>query len=198
VADLQEAIAREFVLLKVSDQVLFTGYYEPVFRASRVRTEQFRYPLYRLPPDFDRWARPHPTRAELETRDWLKGLEIAWLADPFEAFLVHVQGSARLDLGQGQVLTVGYAGKTDRPYTSVGRELVRDGKMKLEEVTLQSLQAYFRQHPHELSPTCTAIRALCFSVKPMVNLPLAVWESPLQQSALLPRTNPYFPQGRSL
>jgi membrane-bound lytic murein transglycosylase A len=152
VADLQEAIAREFVLLKVSDQVLFTGYYEPVFRASRVRTEQFRYPLYRLPPDFDRWARPHPTRAELETRDWLKGLEIAWLADPFEAFLVHVQGSARLDLGQGQVLTVGYAGKTDRPYTSVGRELVRDGKMKLEEVTLQSLQAYFRQHPHELIP----------------------------------------------
>ncbi len=151
-AALQTAIAREFVLLKVSDQVLFTGYYEPVFRASRVRTGQFRYPLYRLPPDFGSWAKPHPPRAELERGDRLRGLEIAWLADPFEAFLVHVQGSARLDLGNGQVLTVGYAGKTDHPYTSVGRELVKDGKMKLEEVTLQSLRAYFRQHPQELIP----------------------------------------------
>jgi membrane-bound lytic murein transglycosylase A len=150
--ELQEAIAREFVLLKVSDRVLFTGYYEPVFRASRVRTGQFRYAVYRLPPDFHRWSKPHPTRAELERSDRLKGLEIAWLADPFEAFLVQVQGSARLDLGNGQVLTVGYAGKTDQPYTSVGRELVKDGKMKLEEVTLQSLQAYFRQHPQELIP----------------------------------------------
>ncbi len=151
-AELQTAIAREFVLLKVSDQVLFTGYYEPVFRASRVPTAQFRYPLYRLPPDFAGWTKPHPPRAELERGDRLRGLEIAWLADPFEAFLVHVQGSARLDLGNGQVLTVGYAGKTDRPYTSVGRELVKDGKMKLEEVTLQSLRAYFRQHPQELIP----------------------------------------------
>ncbi len=150
--ELQGAIAREFVLLKVSDRVLFTGYYEPVFRASRVRTGQFRYPLYRLPPDFGSWSKPHPTRAELERGDRLKGLEIAWLADPFEAFLVQVQGSARLDLGNGQVLTVGYAGKTDHPYTSVGRELVKDGKMKLEEVTLQSLRAYFRQHPQELIP----------------------------------------------
>jgi len=150
--ELQGAIAREFVLLKVSDRVLFTGYYEPVFRASRTRTGQFRYPLYRLPPDFGSWAKPHPTRAELERGDRLQGLEIAWLADPFEAFLVQVQGSARLDLGNGQVLTVGYAGKTDHPYTSVGRELVKDGKMKLEEVTLQSLRAYFRQHPQELIP----------------------------------------------
>lgn len=152
VRELQQHLAREFVLLKVSDRVLFTGYYEPVFRASRVRTAEFAYPLYRLPPDFASWAKPHPTRAELETGDRLRGLEIAWLADPFTAFLVHVQGSARLDLGNGQVLTVGFAGRTDHPYTSVGRELVKDGKMRLEEVTLQRLQAYFQEHPQDLIP----------------------------------------------
>jgi membrane-bound lytic murein transglycosylase A len=150
--ELQGTIAREFVLFKVSDRVLFTGYYEPVFEARTAPDDKFRYPLYRVPPNFASWRKPHPTRAELEMGDQLKGLEIAWLADPFEAFLVQVQGSARLDLGNGQVLTVGYGAKTDHPYSSVGRELVKDGKMKLEEVTLQSLRAYFRRHPQDLIP----------------------------------------------
>lgn len=151
-AQLQQALSQEFILYRVPQKVLFTGYYEPVFRASPSRTSVYRFPLYRLPPDFQSWRSPHPTRAELENGQRLKGLELVWLSDAFEAFLVHVQGSARLDLGNGQTLTVGYAGKTEHPYTSIGRELVKDGKMRLEDVTLQSLQAYFRKHPQELIP----------------------------------------------
>ncbi|NJK28019.1 MAG: murein transglycosylase, partial [Coleofasciculaceae cyanobacterium SM2_3_26] len=112
--------------------------------------------LYRLPPDFDRWTTPHPTRAELEGRDGkglaspLAGLELFWLRDRLEAFLVHVQGSARLELPDGAIASVGYAGKTDRPYTSIGMELVRDGILERSGLTLPAVLAYLRATPTAL------------------------------------------------
>jgi len=136
--------------------VHFTGYFEPVYAASRTPTEEYRYPLYGLPANFQQWASPHPTRAQLEGIDGegenspLTGLEIAWLRDRLEAFLIHVQGSARLQLQNGSTLSVGYAGKTDYPYTSIGGELIRDGILKREELSLPRLIAYFRQHPEQL------------------------------------------------
>jgi membrane-bound lytic murein transglycosylase A len=153
--DLQQAVNREFDLYKSVGRdgnggVQFTGYYEAVYKASRTRTEEFKYPLYKLPADFPQWRKPHPTRAMLEGSRRMAGLEIAWLSDRFQAFLVHVQGSARLELPDGNLLTVGYAGKTAQPYRSVGAELVRDGKMRLEDVTLQTLMAYFQTNPQDL------------------------------------------------
>ncbi len=153
--DLQQAVNREFDLYQSvgrdgNGTMQFTGYYEAVYKASRKRTGEFQYPLYRLPPDFDQWRSPHPTRAMLEGSQQMSGLEIAWLSDRFQAFLVHVQGSARLELPDGDLLTVGYAGKTDQPYRSVGAEIVRDGKMRLEDVTLQTLIEYFKNNPQDL------------------------------------------------
>jgi membrane-bound lytic murein transglycosylase A len=153
--DLQQAVNREFDLYKSvgrdgNGSVQFTGYYEAVYKASRTRTAEFKYPLYQLPADFKQWRTPHPTRAMLEGSRRMAGLEIAWLSDRFQAFLVHVQGSARLELPDGNLLTVGYAGKTAQPYRSVGAELVRDGKMRLEDVTLQTLMAYFQTNPQDL------------------------------------------------
>ena len=152
--DLQQAVNREFDLYQSVGRdrkgtVQFTGYYEAVYKASRTRTDEFQYPLYKLPSDFAQWRSPHPTRAMLEGSKQLAGSEIAWLSDRFQAFLVHVQGSARLQLKGGEVLTVGYAGKTDQPYRSVGAELVRDGKIRLEDVDLQALIDYFRANPQE-------------------------------------------------
>jgi membrane-bound lytic murein transglycosylase A len=152
---LKASVIREFdfyksVGLDRQGTVHFTGYYEAVYEASRTRTEKFKYPLYALPNNFYAWSKPHPTRKQLETGNRLKGLEIAWLSDRFQAFLVHVQGSARLILADKSIMTVGFAAKTDRPYSSVGRHLVNDGKMKLEDVTLQSLMAYFDRYPNQL------------------------------------------------
>lgn len=135
--------------------VHFTGYFEPIHRASRVPTDEFRYPLYRLPADFKQWPTPHPTRTQLEGTDGLptsalRGLEIAWLPNRLEAYLVQVQGSARLQLTDGSTMSVGYAGRTDYPYISIGRELVEAGKIPEAELTLDQVVAYFQQHPAEL------------------------------------------------
>ena len=162
-AQLQAAVEREFVFYRAvgTDErgtVHFTGYFEPVYVASRTPTAEYRYPLYRKPANFDHWSKPHPTRAQLEGEDGLlgrksplSGYELVWLRDRLEAFLVHVQGSARLRLTDGRTMTVGYGGNTNYPYTSIGRELVNEGIFSLEELTLPRLIDYLQANPQQLN-----------------------------------------------
>ena len=160
-AQLQAAVNREFAFYKSAGSdnqgtVQFTGYFEPVYAASRKPTAEYRYPLYRVPPDFESWQKPHPTRAQLEgedglgTKSLLKGRELVWLRDRLEAYLVQVQGSARLQLPDGKLMSIGVAGKTNYPYVSIGKELVNDGKFPLERLTLPVVIDYFRKNPAEL------------------------------------------------
>jgi membrane-bound lytic murein transglycosylase A len=162
-AALQAAVRQEFAFFQAVGKdnaggVSFTGYYEAVYTASPVRTTTYRYPLYRLPADFQQWPQPHPSRLQLEGADGLqggqgrlRGLELVWLRDRLEAFLVHIQGSARLQLTNGRLMTVGYAGKTNYPYTSIGQELIRDGKVEREGLTLPKVLQYFQQNPREMN-----------------------------------------------
>ena len=204
-AELQAAVEREFALYQAAGQddkgtVHFTGYFEPVYAASQVPTEEFRYPLYRLPTDFEQWSKPHPTRAELVGKDGLLGKEspiagneLVWLRDRFKAFLVHVQGSATLRLRDGSTMTVGYAGKTDYPYTSIGGELVEDGKLPREGLTLQTLIDYFRDHPSELDQYLPRNQSFVFfreihKAHPIgsLNLPVTAERSIATDKSLMP------------
>lgn len=161
-AELQAAVLEEFDLYQSigSDgrgTVSFTGYFQPLYRASRTPTSEYRYPLYRLPPQLDQWQSPHPTRLQLEGEDGLQGdrgllqgLELVWLRDRLEAYLVQVQGSAQLQLTDGSIVSVGYAGRTDYPYTSIGRELVNDGKIPEAELSLPRVMQHFQVRPQDL------------------------------------------------
>lgn len=160
--ELQAAIQREFVLYQSvgndgEGTVDFTGYFEPTYTASRTPTAEYRYPLYRRPSNLEQWPLPHPTRIELEGLDGLqgsqgllRGLELVWLRDRLEAFLIQVQGSARLQLPDGDIFTVGYAGRTEYAYTSIGRELVNDHKFRQEDLSLPTLIRFFQQNPDQL------------------------------------------------
>jgi membrane-bound lytic murein transglycosylase A len=171
-AELQAAVRREFDFYQSSGrngrgEVLFTAYYEPIYFASRVPTAEFRYPLYRLPPNFAKMR--HLTRWQLEGKDGLlgeksqlRGLEIVWLRDRLEALLVQIQGSARLVLPDGKMMTLGYAGKTNHPYISLGKELAKDGKLPLSGLTLPVMIDYFRRHPEELSNYIPRVRGFVF------------------------------------
>jgi membrane-bound lytic murein transglycosylase A len=159
---LSAAIRREFDVYQSVGKdnqgtVDFTGYFEATYRASRTPTAEYRYPIYRMPANFASWPKPHPTRIQLEGKDGLqgsrgalRGQELVWLRDRLEAYLVQVQGSARLMLTDGKVMTIGVAGKTDYPYASIGKELVKAGKVRQEDLSLPFLMQYFQTYPAEL------------------------------------------------
>lgn len=160
---LQSAIEKEFVYYQSIGKdsqgtVLFTAYYEPLYLASRKRTQEFKYPVYRLPPDLKSWTRPHPTRLELEGADGLqgsqgklKGLELFWFRDRFEPYIIQIQGSGRLKLTDGTVTTIGYAGNTAHNYKSLGRTLVEAGKLPKNGVTMPTIFEYFQKNPQDLN-----------------------------------------------
>lgn len=162
-AELEAAIKHEFVFYQSvggerKGEVLFTAYYEPIYSASRVPTSEYRYPIYRRPPNLDSWPKPHPTRKQLEGIDGLqgskgklRGLELFWFRDRLDPYLAQIQGSALLQLTDGTQTSVGYADNTAYDYTSVGAELARDGKLPLEGMTMPIILNYFREHPLELN-----------------------------------------------
>jgi membrane-bound lytic murein transglycosylase A len=162
-AELQAAIRREFVFYQSvgnDDQgtVQFTAYYRPVYMASRVRTSVYKYPVYRLPPNFQKWPKPHPKRIDLEGKNGLlgnksrlRGLEMLWFSNRLDPYLIHIQGSAQIKLTNGQTTSIGYAGATDYPWTSIGKEVAKDGKLPLSGLTMPNLISYFRQNPRELN-----------------------------------------------
>ena len=127
---------------------LITGYYEPELLGSRTRGSAYQVPLYAPPPDLASARQPYFSRDEIE-RGALAGrnLEIVWLADPVDAFFLHVQGSGRVRLPDGRVLRVGFAGSNNHAYVAIGRELVRDGQIPEGEATAPRIRAWLAANP---------------------------------------------------
>lgn len=146
--------------------VLFTGYYAPVFRASRVRTERFTHPLYKRPDNLvtapttgEPLGRrtpvgrvvPYYTRREIEESGMFAGNELVWLEDALSAYIVHINGSAKLRLTDGSVMFVGYAGKTDRPYHGLGQSLVEEHLLSENQLSLPAIKELFQRDPERVT-----------------------------------------------
>ena len=142
--------------------VLFTGYYAPIFPASRERTSRFTAPLYTRPDDLvtdpvtgDPQGRrmngdvivPYPARREIEERNMFAGNELVWLENDLDAFIVQVNGSAKLQLPDGEVMYIGYAGKTDRPYTGLGQSVMDEGILSPDQLSLPAIRRLYQQQP---------------------------------------------------
>lgn len=164
---------------------LFTGYYEPTLAASLRRSERYATPLYARPPDLvsvalgdfrpdlageriagrviDGRLAPYPSRSEIAAGQLEgRGLEIAWIADPVDAFFLHIQGSGRLALDDGGVLRVGYDGRNGRPYTAIGGVLAEEGEIAREEVSMQSIRAWLAANPERAERVMNANSSYVF------------------------------------
>jgi membrane-bound lytic murein transglycosylase A len=135
------------VLIEDGKDTLFTGYYEPEIVGSRVKTTKFKYPLYKRPSELVVGI-PWKTHAEIENGALEgRGLELAWLSDPVENFFLHVQGSGRLLLNQGDSMRVGFDAKNGQPYKSIGQEMVRLGLIDKSKASAQRIKAWVRKNP---------------------------------------------------
>jgi membrane-bound lytic murein transglycosylase A len=145
--------------------VLFTGYYTPIFNASTTPDATFRFPIYKRPADLVNSANqddiamrrlpdgsmvPYSTRAELETSGELRGQELIYFADPYEAYIVEVQGSAKVTLPNGSMMEVGFNGTNNHPYHPIAMDLVNEGKLRKEDLNLANVRKYFQENPQDL------------------------------------------------
>ena len=153
---------------------LITGYYEPLLRGSRERSERFVIPIRGRPDDLiildlgsvypetknlrmrgrlvasakgPPRVVPYGDRTEIENQTPVKPL--AWVDDPVDAFFLEIQGSGRVRLEDGSVLRVGYSDQNGRPYYPIGRELIRRGALQAGSATAPAIRDWLRTHPDE-------------------------------------------------
>jgi membrane-bound lytic murein transglycosylase A len=150
---LKKRLAEEFMIYHVTGteaggHALFTGYYEPLLDGSLERTEKYRYPLYRVPPDLivrngqigrlqdDRFV-SYYSRRDIDVEGVLDGkkLELIWVSDPVKLFSLHIQGSGKIRLGNGNLLTVGFAQTNGRPFRSVIQYMLDRQQIKSQEAS---------------------------------------------------------------
>lgn len=136
------------VLMDDGEDALFTGYFEPELDGSLTRSDRYRYPVYKMPPEA-RENRPWLTRRDILQSGVMDGrnLVIAYVDDPVELFFLQIQGSGRIKLPNGSALRVGYRGSNGHNYRSIGQELVRRGVYEPHQVSAQVIKNWVRRNP---------------------------------------------------
>lgn len=152
---------------------LITGYYEPIIEGSRFPNPQFHTPLYRRPRDLVVQAQkpasgavrsrtvvgrlnnkkelePYHDRLAIENGalDGQK-LEICYVADPFEAISVQIQGSTRVRLEDGTLLRLNYDIHNGHSYTAIGRILIERNLIPREELSMDRIRRWMLANPDQ-------------------------------------------------
>lgn len=160
-----------------SSSGMVTGYYEPLLSGSRTRGGSFQSPILAAPKDLltielgelfpdlkDKRVRgrlvgnkvvPYWSRADIVRRE-TEYPALFWVEDPVELFFLQVQGSGRIRMPDGEMMRVNYADQNGHPYQSIGRLLVERGELKLDQASMQGIQAWARANPKKLDDLLNA------------------------------------------
>ena len=124
---------------------LFTAYYEPELEGSLTPSAVYHVPLYRLPPQPVSYSRQEIDEGILAG----KHLELLWVTDPVDAFLLQIQGSGRIRLPDGRIQRVGYAGDNGQKFGGIGKMMIDAGLIDRQNASMQTIRAWLKSHPAE-------------------------------------------------
>ena len=170
---------------RIGTQGFVTGFYEPEIKASAARDARFKVPFLRRPDDLveiDDSNRPAEMPASYAfgraTSEGLteyfdrgsimdgalngRGLEIAYVEDPVDAFFAHVQGAARLMMTDGNMRRITYAAKSGHPFTGIGRVLIEAGEIPEERMSMRAIRNWFACHPDRVDRVLRKNRSYIF------------------------------------
>ena len=152
---------------------LITGYYEPLLRGARRRSATFSQAVLGVPPDLltieladvlpdlkgmrlrgrlqGNKVIPYYSRADINKREAnYADRVLLWVDDAVELFFLQIQGSGRVSLPDGSMVRIGYADQNGHPYQAIGRVLAERGELKIEQTSMQNIQAWARANPEKL------------------------------------------------
>lgn len=176
----------------------FTGYYEPLMRGSWQPKPGYE-PIYAPPSDLVSGQTYPLTRAEIEAGGLADKAEVLmYVADPIDAFFLHVQGSGRVLMDTGEMVALRFAAKTNQPYTAIGKVLRERGALT-GEITAPRIRDWLKQHPQQMREVMQQNKAyIFFSLSPELgdgpvgaqNVPLIPERSLAVDAAFIPLGTP--------
>jgi len=175
-ADLNRAIESYFRVYQstgrpLEKDVLFTGYYEPILYGSRVPGPNFPIPVHTRPADLveidlgafaadlkgrtivgkytGRSVIPYPSRGRIRQQADFNQIAppMVWLRDEIDLFILQIQGSGRVELENGEQFNILFDGSNGRPYRSIGRLLIDQGRVPADKMSMQAIRTYLRDNP---------------------------------------------------
>lgn len=152
---------------------LVTGYYEPLIAGSYTADADYRWPIHGVPDDLisveltsvypelkgmrlrgrlvGNKLLPYSSRAELGSAgEAFPAPVLLWAKDPIDLFFLQVQGSGQIELTDGSRVRIGYAEHNGHPYQSIGRWLVEQQQLSLEQASMDGIKQWARKHPARL------------------------------------------------
>ncbi len=156
-----------------SDTGMITGYYQPILKGSKVKTAQYKVPLYTTPKDLitvdlsevypelkSKRLRgklagnklvPYLSRAEIDGQGSpLAGNEIVWVEDPVEAFFLEIQGSGIIHFDNGDIMQIGYADQNGYPFKAIGSTLIQKKEITMAEASMEGIKNWARKNISKL------------------------------------------------
>ena len=130
---------------RTTNQGLFTSYYETELDGARQPGGAYTVPLYKAPDPPVTFSRAEIDGGALKG----KGLELIWLKDPVDAWMLHIQGSSVVKLPDGKLTRIGYAGNNGHDFVPVARLMIQEGLIPKGQASMQSVRAWLQAHPAE-------------------------------------------------
>ena len=144
-----------------NEKGVFTGYYEASLHGSKVKTDEYKYPIYAKPKDLT--SSPYLSRVEIEEGALEgKGLEILYVKDKVDLFFMHIQGSGRAILPDGREIRVAYAGKNHQPFTAVGNYMADEGYIERHKINAASIKKWLKENPDKMDEVMNVNAAFTF------------------------------------
>jgi membrane-bound lytic murein transglycosylase A len=169
----KDFLQQEFEPYKIKSQEgedtgLLTGYYEPQLRASLKKHGVYQYPIYNTPRDLitvdlssiypalknyrlrgrieGNKLIPYYTREETLSKQ-IDAEIICYSDSKLDIFFLEIQGSGRVTLDTGETMFIGFDNQNGHPYRAIGRYLVAQKELALQDVSLQNIKKWLIAHP---------------------------------------------------
>ncbi|MBL4854163.1 MAG: MltA domain-containing protein [Robiginitomaculum sp.] len=117
---------------------LLTGYYAPELPVRRIANREFYEPILAKPVDTKTQNLP---RKDLSVRS----AKVLAYGKPIDVFFLQIQGSGQIRFKDGTVYRAAFAGHNSKPYTSIGRVLIKRGEMTKDEASKNSIESWMEK-----------------------------------------------------
>ena len=140
-----ERLQEEFTFIPLTTPFRMTAYAAPVMHAKKHSRGSFIHPIRGLPEGVES-DETLPPRSQINASYGTAGV-IGWAENGLDAYLAEVNGSVKLQFGDGTTACLGWVRTNDLPYKSLGKMLAHDGHINSEAITLQAIRELYLHNP---------------------------------------------------
>ncbi|MBE6449645.1 MAG: murein transglycosylase [Alphaproteobacteria bacterium] len=201
-------------------QGTFTGYYEASLNGALKQDDRYKYPIYGIPNDLiildtktvctangdtgtqvgrieNKKFIPYFTREEINK----KGLDapiILWVDNPVDAFILHIQGSGRVETEDG-VFHIGYAANNGHQFIGIGSVLKEAGVLESGKSSMPEIRKWLNENPEQAMEYMNKNpRYIFFKITGQADGPLGALGVPLTAKRSMAVDKKYIPLGTLL